>query len=91
MGFESKCSILNGKVPVIYAEKSKLNIADMRLIPLDCVTYVTYLSEQPMNIFSTISMSLSLMASRSASTWRSNLRKMLRAVRSNMESSGSGT
>ena len=27
MGFESKCSILNGQV--IYIEKSKLNIADM--------------------------------------------------------------
>ena len=37
MGFGSKCSILNGQV--IYIEKSKLNIADMWLIPLDCVTY----------------------------------------------------
>ena len=38
MGFESKCSILNGKVT--YIEKSKLNIANMWLIPLDRVTYV---------------------------------------------------
>ena len=38
MGFGSKCSILNGQV--IYIEKSKLNIADMWLIPLDRVTYV---------------------------------------------------
>ena len=37
MGFGSKCSILNGKV--IYIEKSKLNIADMWLIPLDHVTF----------------------------------------------------
>ena len=40
MGFGSKCSILNGQV--IYVEKSKLNIADMWLIPLDHVTYYTY-------------------------------------------------
>ena len=33
MGFGSKCSILNGQV--IYIKKSKLNIADMWLIPLD--------------------------------------------------------
>ena len=38
MGFGSKCSILNGQV--IYIEKSKLNIADMWLIPLDRVTNV---------------------------------------------------
>ena len=36
-GFESKCSILNEQV--IYIEKSKLNITDMWLIPLDHVTY----------------------------------------------------
>ena len=36
MGFGSKCNILNGLV--IYIEKSKLNIADMWLIPLDRVT-----------------------------------------------------
>ena len=36
MGFGSKCSILNRQV--IYIEKSKLNIANMWLIPLDCVT-----------------------------------------------------
>ena len=33
MGFRSKCSILNEQV--IYIEKSKLEIADMWLIPLD--------------------------------------------------------
>ena len=38
MGFGSKWSILNGQL--IYIEKSKLNIADMWLIPLDRVTYV---------------------------------------------------
>ena len=37
MGFGSKCSILNGQE--IYIEKSKLNIADMWLITLDCVTF----------------------------------------------------
>ena len=37
MGFGSKCCIWNGQV--IYIEKSKLNIADMWLIPLDRVTY----------------------------------------------------
>ena len=37
MGFGSKCSIFAGQV--IYIEKSKLNIADMGLIPLDRVTY----------------------------------------------------
>ena len=37
MKFESKCSILNGQV--IYIKKSKLNIVDMWLIPLDRVTY----------------------------------------------------
>ena len=37
MWLESKCSILYGQV--IYIDKSKLNIADMRLIPLDRVTY----------------------------------------------------
>ena len=42
MGFESKCSILNGQV--IYIEKSKLNIADMWLIPLDRVTYFIFTS-----------------------------------------------
>ena len=36
MGCGSKCSIWNGQV--IYIEKSKLNIADMWLIALDCVT-----------------------------------------------------
>ena len=36
MGFGSKCSILNGQV--IYIKKSKWNIADMWLIPLDRVT-----------------------------------------------------
>ena len=36
MGFESRCSILNGQV--IYIEKTKLKIADMWLIPLDHVT-----------------------------------------------------
>ena len=38
MGFKSKCSIWNRQV--IYIEKSKLNIADMWLIPLDHVTYI---------------------------------------------------
>ena len=38
MGFGSKCRILNRQV--IYIENSKLNIADMWLIPLDRVTYV---------------------------------------------------
>ena len=38
MGFGSKCSILNGQV--IYLEKSKSNIANMWLIPLDHVTFV---------------------------------------------------
>ena len=37
MGFGLKCCILNGQV--IYIEKSKLNIADMWLIPLDRVTF----------------------------------------------------
>ena len=37
LGFRSKCSILNGQV--IDIEKSKSNIADMWLIPLDRVTY----------------------------------------------------
>ena len=37
MMFESKCRILNGQV--VYTEKSKLNIADMWLILLDCDTY----------------------------------------------------
>ena len=36
MGFESKCNILYGQV--IYIEKSKVNIANMWLIPLDSVT-----------------------------------------------------
>ena len=36
MEFGLKCSILNGQV--IYIQKSKLNIADMWLIPLDSVT-----------------------------------------------------
>ena len=40
MGFESKCSILNGKV--IYIKKWKLNIADMWLIPLDRVTFINF-------------------------------------------------
>ena len=44
MGFESKCSILNGQE--IYIKKSKLNIADMWLIPLD---RVTYMYESPLN------------------------------------------
>ena len=38
MGFGSKCRSLNGQVD--YIEISKLNIADMRLISLDRVTYV---------------------------------------------------
>ena len=38
MGFGLKCSNSNGKV--IYTEKSKLNIADMWLILLDCVTNI---------------------------------------------------
>ena len=38
IGFGSKCSIFIGQV--IYTEKSKLNIADMWLIPLDHVTYI---------------------------------------------------
>ena len=38
MGFESRCSILNGQM--IYIEKAKLKIADMWLIPLDRVTNV---------------------------------------------------
>ena len=38
MRFGSKCSILNEQV--MYIEKSKLNISDMQLIPLDSVTYV---------------------------------------------------
>ena len=42
MGFGSKCSILNGQV--IYFQKSKLNVADMWLIPLDRVTYMSALS-----------------------------------------------
>ena len=37
MGFGFQCSILNGQA--IYIEKSKLNVADMWLIPLDRVTY----------------------------------------------------
>ena len=37
MGFRSKCNILDGQV--IYVKKSKLNIADMWIIPLDHVTY----------------------------------------------------
>ena len=41
MGFGSKCSILNEQV--IYTENSKLNIADMWLIPLDRVTYGAYI------------------------------------------------
>ena len=36
MGFGSKCSSLSGQA--IYIEKSKFNIADMWLIPLDRVT-----------------------------------------------------
>ena len=36
MGFGSKCSTLNGQV--INVKNSKLNIADMRLIPFDRVT-----------------------------------------------------
>ena len=39
MQFELKCSILNGQGT--YVEKSKLNIANMWLIPLDRVTYIT--------------------------------------------------
>ena len=38
MGFGSKCSILNWQM--IYPEKSNLNIANMWLIPLDCVTNI---------------------------------------------------
>ena len=37
MGFKSKYDILN--LQVIYIKNSKLNIADMWLIPLDRVTY----------------------------------------------------
>ena len=37
MGFGSKCRMLNEQVD--YIENSKLNIADMRLISLDQVTY----------------------------------------------------
>ena len=37
MSFGSKCSILNGQVILYW--KSKLNIADMWLIPLGRVTY----------------------------------------------------
>ena len=45
MGFGSKCSILHGQV--IYAKKSKLNTADMWLIPFDRVTYMwLYLPHQ---------------------------------------------
>ena len=40
MGFGSKCSILNGQVN--YIEKSKLNIADMRLIHLYNVKFLTW-------------------------------------------------
>ena len=40
MLFGSKCNILNGKV--IDIEKTKLNIADMWLIPLDRVTYRSF-------------------------------------------------
>ena len=42
IGFGSKCCILNGQV--IYIEKSKLNIADMWLIPPDRVTYTLALN-----------------------------------------------
>ena len=38
MEFGSKCNILNGQV--IYVKNSKLNIADMWLIPFDRVTYL---------------------------------------------------
>ena len=38
MTFRSKCSILS--VQVICFEKSKLNIEDMQLIPLDWATYI---------------------------------------------------
>ena len=38
MGFRSKCNMLNEQV--IYIEKSKFNIADMWLIPIDRVTFV---------------------------------------------------
>ena len=56
MLFGSKCSILNGKV--IDIEKTKLNIADMWLIPLDRVTYneITGATEFPkshMDFFTT--------------------------------------
>ena len=42
--FKSKCSILNGQVA--YVEKSNLNIANIWLISLDCVTY--FVSKFPM-------------------------------------------
>ena len=58
MGFGSKCSILNGQV--IYIEKSKLNITDMRLIPLivshmfntqyTLVLYKLYFEKSKLNI-----------------------------------------
>ena len=37
MEVESKCNILNGQV-VYFGEKKTLEIADVRFIPLDCVT-----------------------------------------------------
>ena len=45
MGIGAKYSILNGEM--IYAEKSKLNIADMWLILLDRVTYIFLLLYLP--------------------------------------------
>ena len=52
MGFWSKCSSLNGQKT--YIEKSKLNIADMGLIPLDRITNVkncTYTHDSGQMIF----------------------------------------
>ena len=43
MGFGSKFNILNGLV--IYIVTSKLNIADMWLVPLDRVTYTVATKE----------------------------------------------
>ena len=50
MGFGSKCSIFTGQV--ICIEKSKLNFADMWLIPLDRVTFVVLWNSPIRNFFS---------------------------------------
>ena len=49
MGFEWRCSIINGQM--IFTEKSKLNIADMWLIRLDHVTYYSILIFQILTMF----------------------------------------